>query len=315
MTNVAEAARRLRANLERAVVLKPQTADFLAAALFAGGHVLIVDVPGVGKTLLARSLARSIRGAFHRVQFTPDLLPADITGTSMYNQKNGEFVFAPGPLFANIVLADEINRATPRTQAALLEAMGEGQVSADSVTHCLPQPFMVVATQNPVETYGTFPLPEAELDRFLLSLTIGYPDSRQAVRILELQEHQEPEVRPVFEAEEVLALQSAVRAVDVAAPVKGYIVAVVEATRGHSAVLLGASPRAAVALQRTAQAWAAMQARDFVSPDDVKAVAGPVLSHRLMLTHGAALPVAFEGGGGASPSIVDEILHQVRVPL
>lgn len=305
MSTVAAAAARLRTNLEAVVVLKPQTAGLLAAALFAGGHVLLVDVPGVGKTLLARSLARSIRGAFRRVQFTPDLLPADITGTAMYNQKEGDFVFVPGPLFAHVVLADEINRATPRTQAALLEAMGEGQVSADGATHCLPRPFLVVATQNPVETYGTFPLPEAELDRFLLSLTLGYPDSRQAVRILELQEHQEPELRPVFEVEEVLALQEAVRAVEVITSVKEYIVAVVEATRAHPSVLLGASPRAAVALQRTAQAWAAMGGRAFVTPDDVKAVAGPVLSHRLILGH----------GGSDAAAVVDEILHQVRVPL
>ena len=307
MQPVAEAAGRLRANLETAVVLRPQVADLLAAVLFAGGHILLVDVPGVGKTLLARTLARSIQGTFRRVQFTSDLLPADITGTAMYNQKAGDFQFVPGPLFANIVLADEINRATPRTQAALLEAMGEGQVSADGATHCLPRPFLVVATQNPVETYGTFPLPEAELDRFLISLSLGYPDAQQAVRILDLQEHEEPQVRPVFHAEEVEALQRAVRSVAVAVPVKEYVVALIESTRTHPGVILGGSPRAAVALQRASQAWAAIRGRAFVSPDDVKAVAGPVLAHRLVLSHATRTE--------AAAALVDELLHQVPVPL
>jgi len=202
--SVAEAAGRLRDNLAGQVVVRPAVLDVLLAGLFAGGHVLLTDVPGVGKTLLAKALAASIDGTFRRVQLTPDLLPADITGSSIYNQRTGEFTFMPGPLFANVVLTDELNRATPRTQSALLEAMGEHQVTVDGATHLLPEPFFVIATQNPVETYGTFPLPEAELDRFVVSLSLGYPDTEAAVRILELDEHGEAEPAPVLSIDDVV---------------------------------------------------------------------------------------------------------------
>ncbi len=305
--SVAEAAGRLRDNLATMVVVRPAVLDVLLAGLFAGGHVLLTDVPGVGKTLLAKALAASIDGTFRRVQLTPDLLPADITGSSIYNQRTGEFSFLPGPLFANVVLADELNRATPRTQSALLEAMGERQVTVDGATHMLPDPFFVIATQNPVETYGTFPLPEAELDRFVVSLSLGYPDTEAAVRILELEEHGEAEPAPVLSIDDVLHAQATARAVAVAPAVKRYVVGLVEASRVHAEVALGASPRAAVALQRTAQAWAAMQGRPFVTPDHVKAVASAVLSHRLLL--------ATVRGGASGERVVADLLQSVPVPL
>ena len=254
-------------------------------SLFSGGHLLLEDVPGVGKTLLARSLARSVQSAFKRIQFTPDLLPGDITGSSIYNQKTGEFSFMPGPIFGNIVLADEINRATPRTQSALLEAMGEGNVSIEGHTYRLPRPFFVIATQNPIESYGTFPLPEAQLDRFLIALSIGYPNFEAEMTILEREEHHDPinDLLPVLNPQQVVALQEAARRVNVARPLKEYLLKIVTATREHPEIALGASPRSAVAFQRAAQALALVQGRNFVKPDDIKELAAPVLAHRLMI--------------------------------
>ncbi len=275
----------MSANLKKAVIATDDKIKLVLVSLFSGGHLLLEDVPGVGKTLLARSLARSVQSAFKRIQFTPDLLPGDITGSSIYNQKTGEFSFMPGPIFGNIVLADEINRATPRTQSALLEAMGEGNVSIEGHTYRLPRPFFVIATQNPIESYGTFPLPEAQLDRFLIALSIGYPNFEAELTILEREEHRDPinDLLPVLSPQQVVALQEAARRVNVARPLKEYLLKIVTATREHPEIALGASPRSAVAFQRAAQALALVQGRDFVKPDDIKELAAPVLAHRLMV--------------------------------
>lgn len=297
---------RLMSAVREVVVARDETVRLLMVALLSGGHVLLEDVPGVGKTLLAKTLAKVVNASFRRIQFTPDLLPADITGAALYDQSHGTLTFQPGPVFANIVLADEINRGTPRTQSALLEAMGEGQVSADGVTYPLPQPFMVIATTNPVESYGTFPLPEAQLDRFLLALHLGYPERDQEVLILEREEHAEPEAYPVLSASEVLALRATVREVAVARALKEYIVDLVGATRQHPEVVLGISSRGAVALQRAAQAVAALDARTFVIPDDVKFVAPAVLAHRLLTR---------QGGASAGRAVARDVLATVPVPL
>lgn len=302
---VAPAARALIANIRRVVVAREHTLRLAAIGLLCDGHILLEDVPGVGKTLLAKTLAISIEATFKRIQFTPDLLPADITGSSVYKPASGEFSFVPGPIFANVVLGDEINRATPRTQSAMLEAMAERQVSADGATYPLPRPFCVIATENPVETYGTFPLPEAQLDRFLLTLSLGYPDLEQTVEILDREEHEEPSAGIVLTCGEVLRAQAAVRAVNVATTVKRYIAALTEATRQHAEVVLGVSPRGAVALQRAAQANAGLEGRDFVLPDDVKAMAPSVLSHRIIRRTGRQ--------NGAQ--IIEGLLRQVPVPL
>lgn len=305
-TDFVEKVGQLSANIRKVVVAREETLRLALVGLLCDGHVLLEDVPGVGKTLLAKSLARSIEASFRRIQFTPDLLPSDITGTSIYNQKRGDFVFEPGPLFANIVLADEVNRATPRTQSALLEAMAERQVTCDGVSHPLPEPFFVIATENPIEVYGTFPLPEAQLDRFLLSLTLGYPERGEEVVILEREEHQEPSLGPALTLEEVVRLRRLVRQVEVARPVKEYIVEIVSATRTHPEIALGVSPRGAVYLQRAAQALAAMAGRRFVIPDDVKEVAPAVLSHRLILK-------STQHGNAANK--IEEILSRVPIPL
>lgn len=275
----------MSANLKKAVIATDDKIKLVLVSLFSGGHLLLEDVPGVGKTLLARSLARSVQSSFKRIQFTPDLLPGDITGSSIYNQKTGEFSFMPGPIFGNIVLADEINRATPRTQSALLEAMGEGNVSIEGHTYRLPRPFFVIATQNPIELYGTFPLPEAQLDRFLIALSIGYPNFEAELTILEREEHRDPinDLLPVLSPQQVVALQEAARRVNVARPLKEYLLKIVAATREHPEIALGASPRSAVAFQRAAQALALVQGRAFVKPDDIKELAAPVLAHRLMV--------------------------------
>lgn len=306
---VADFARTMEKNMSQVMVGKEQETKLLLVALLSGGHVLLEDVPGVGKTMLARSLATSFGGTFNRIQCTPDLLPSDITGVSIYNQKLGDFTFRPGPLLAQIVLADEINRATPRTQSSLLEAMGEGQVTVDGVTYPLEQPFMVLATQNPVEFEGTFPLPEAQLDRFFLRLTLGYPSVAEENEVLvRLQEaHPIQTLQACTTPQEVAKLQKLVAKVHVEASVRDYIVRLVHSTRTHPQVHLGASPRGSLALLRAAQALAAMDGRDFILPDDVQVLAIPVLAHRL------TLKVESELRGVSAISIISELLKQVDV--
>ena len=273
----------------RVIVGKADRTRLLTVALLADGHVLLDDVPGVAKTLLVRTLAAALGLSFSRIQCTPDLLPGDVTGSLVFDQRAGEFDFRPGPVFANIVLADEINRATPRTQSAFLEAMQERGVTVDGVTHALPDPFLILATQNPVEQKGTFPLPEAQVDRFLISLRLGYPDAGEEATMLERFRETDPlaDVRAAVTPEEVTAAQAAVRKVHVSNDVAGYVVALVRATRESALVRLGASPRASLALQRAAQASAALDGRGFVVPDDVQALVEPVLAHRLVLARDA----------------------------
>jgi len=303
--DAAAALERLRAAVARVVVVSEDTLLLATVALLARGHVLLEDVPGVGKTLLARTLAQGIGGEFHRVQFTPDLLPSDITGGNVFDPRTAQFSFRPGPVFAHVVLADEINRGTPRAQASLLEAMGERQVSVDGTTHVLPEPFLVMATQNPIEEHGTFPLPESELDRFMVLLRLGHPDERSSLEILRRHEHSEPDpqVEAVLGLERVRALQEAVLAVHVSEAARAYIASIVLATRDHPAVGLAASPRASVAALRAAQALALCRGRRHVLPDDVKLVAAPVLAHRLATT------------GAAGEEVVAELLDKVPVPL
>jgi MoxR-like ATPase len=278
---------------------------------FCGGHVLLEDVPGVAKTMLARALAQSVGCTFKRIQCTPDLLPTDVTGVSVFNQKTTEFEFRPGPIFAQVVLADEINRATPRTQAALLEAMAEGRVTVDGTTHTLRPPFLVIATQNPIDHEGTFPLPEAQLDRFLVRFSLGYPSPDEELKMLEILEHGNPldRLEPVASAEELLAAQEAVRNVHVDLKVRQYLTQIVQNTRTCDDVSLGGSPRASIALFRTAQALAAVSGRNFVRPDDVKQMTGPVLNHRLILRPESRLRKLTAAG------IVTQIVEGVPVPM
>ncbi len=309
-TAPALVGRRIIENVARVIVGKTPAVEQALATLIAQGHILVEDVPGVGKTTLSKALAISIGCSFQRIQFTPDLLPSDVTGISVYNQQSGDFNFRPGPIMSQVVLADEINRATPKTQAALLEAMEELQVTVDGVTHNLQPPFMVVATQNPIEYEGTFPLPEAELDRFLIRLSLGYPDFAEEMAIIERQEQTHPidSLEPVARPEEVVALQEAAKAVYVDRLVRQYIVSVTEATRNHRDVALGASPRATLGLFRMARAMALVQDRDYVVPDDIKLLAPAVLSHRLVLSPAARMR------GIRSEDIVADLLNQINVP-
>jgi MoxR-like ATPase len=289
--NVQEPAERVVANVERVIVGKHLEVRMALVALLCEGHILIEDVPGVGKTMLAKAISRSVGCSFRRIQFTPDLLPSDVTGLSIFNQKTHEFEFRPGPIMAQVVLADEINRATPKTQSALLECMEERQSTIDGVTHPMPSPFLVMATQNPIEYEGTFALPEAQLDRFIIRLRIGYPKPMEEIVILDEQKRVHPieAVQQVLDAEELRQMQSAVKEVYVDQAVAEYIVRLVTATREHPDVYLGASPRGSINLYHGAQAFAAMEGRDYVIPDDVKALAVAVLAHRLIVKSQASL--------------------------
>jgi MoxR-like ATPase len=310
VSQVQTFANRLVENIERVIVGKREAVELAVIGLLCQGHLLIEDVPGVGKTMLARSLARSLGCSFSRLQFTPDMLPSDVTGVSIFNQVSREFEFRPGPIMAQIVLADEINRATPKTQAALLEAMEERQVTVDGVTHYLPHPFMVLATQNPIEYEGTFPLPEAQLDRFLLRIGLGYPAAEDEIRILERQQFHHPveDLDQVVSVDEIAQAQEAIRHVHVAPTVKRYIVEFSRRTRQHSEVYLGASPRGSLTLFRASQARAAIQGRDYVLPDDVKALTEPALAHRVIPGPAARLRDV------TAELIVEEIRDKVPVP-
>jgi MoxR-like ATPase len=293
------------------IVGKEEVIDLLVVALLCEGHVLFEDVPGIGKTTLAKTLAKSLGCTFQRIQFTPDLLPSDITGITFFNQKKGEFEFRPGPLIAQIVLADEINRATPRTQSALLEAMEERQISIERETVFLPHPFIVIATQNPIELEGTFPLPEAQIDRFLMRLHLDYPSHSEERLILQRFKEAQPldDLQPVLTGERLQELQKMIRKVRVEPAVENYIVELVRATRDHSGVELGVSPRGTIALYRSSQAYAAIHGRFYVIPDDVKRVVRPVLSHRMIATSQARLH------GRVMEQIIDDVLHNVSVPV
>jgi MoxR-like ATPase len=272
-------------NIKRVMVGKQRTIELLLVSLLAEGHVLLEDVPGVAKTMLAKCLAKSIGGTFNRVQFTPDLMPTDITGFNVYDQQSARFSFRPGPVITHVLLADEINRTIPRTQSSLLECMEERQVTIDGETHVLPQPFFVMATQNPIELEGTFPLPEAQLDRFLLKTSLGYPDRQEEIQILERFQQADPfqEINAVVTPEDIRRLQAGRRDVTVSEPVRRYIVDIVLATREHAAIQFGASPRGSLGLMRAGQALAALRGRDFILPDDIKDLAVPVLGHRIIL--------------------------------
>lgn len=297
-------------NVETVLVGKQSEIELTVIALAGQGHLLIEDVPGVGKTVLAKSLARSVGCVFKRIQFTPDLLPSDVTGVSIFNQRDGEFEFRPGPVVAQVVLADEINRATPKTQAALLEAMEEQQITVDGISHDLPRPFIVLATQNPIEYEGTFPLPESQLDRFMLRVHLGYPSRADEILILERQQRDHPVdgIEPVTSGDELLTVQKAVREVFVDDLIRRYIVDLATATRQHPDVYVGASPRASLSLLRASQALALLRGRDYVTPDDVKALAGAALAHRVIVQPAARVKDV------SGRTIVQEIADTISVP-
>lgn len=307
--SVAAFAKNVSDNVSRVIVGKEDAIKLVLCAILARGHILLEDVPGMGKTVMAKSLAKSLDADFARIQFTPDLLPTDVTGLSIWDAKAGEFTFKPGPVFTNILLADEINRATPRTQSALLECMEERQVTESGVTRKLAEPFLVVATQNPVEIQGTFPLPEAQLDRFLVRLKMGYPDTQGAMQILRRFISQSPleELQPVVKREEIVEAQKALKDVEASTPVMAYITALCERTRQFEQVQLGVSPRGMLALLRASQAHALVEGRDFVTPDDVRAMAEPVLAHRIVVR-------GMYGRSGQGELIVAEALKSTPVP-
>jgi len=310
ITKAQQMAEKIIQNVEKVMVGKTEVVRLAVIALISQGHLLIEDAPGLGKTMLARSLAKSINCSFKRIQFAPDMLPGDITGVSIYNQKIGDFEFRPGPISAQVVLADEINRATPKVQSALLEAMEERQITVDGVTRKMPSPFHVLATQNPIEYEGTFPLPEAQMDRFLLRINIGYPSPAEEVAIMEQQQYIHPieQIDHVVDAADILMLQATVRQIYVDDLIKQYIVALVGATRHHPSIYLGSSPRGSLALFRSAQARALLLGRDFVLPDDVKALAGPALAHRALLSS------VGQSQGKDGRTSISEILETVPVP-
>ena len=308
---ISSAANRITENIQKVIVGKEEVIELAMVALLCEGHVLMEDVPGIGKTTLAKTIARSLGCSFQRIQFTPDLLPSDVTGIYYFNQKLQDFEFRSGPVMAQVVLADEVNRASPRTQSALLEAMQERQVTVDGNTMALPRPFLVLATQNPIELEGTFPLPEAQVDRFLIKLKLGYPTEQEENDILLRFEQSDPliDLQPVTSPEELLEMQDAVRRVRVESSVREYVVRVARATREHAAVALGASPRGTMALYRTVQARAAIKGRDYVIPDDVKVLAPYVLTHRTIINPQTRLR------GHTTEEIVQEVVEQVPVPV
>lgn len=308
---ISSVAKRLRDNIQRVIVGKADVIDLALIAMLCEGHVLIEDVPGIGKTTLAKAVARSLNCSFRRIQFTPDLLPSDVSGISFFNQKAQEFEFRPGPIFAQVVLADEINRATPRTQSALLEAMQERQTTVDGETMPLPKPFLVLATQNPIELEGTFPLPEAQIDRFMMRIALGYPTEDEERAILTRFERSDPlnELSPVVEPAELIAMQEKVRSIRVEKSVSSYMLALCRSTRTAAGALLGVSPRGTLALYRAAQARAAIQGRDFVLPDDVKQLAPYVLTHRIVVDGQSRLR------GRKPENVMQDVLEKTPVPV